>query len=56
MSTMDKLLSALSAVYTLMDKLGLVWEVITQTDDKWEEWTLEQLVEAQCKFVDRNPL
>ena len=56
LSTMDKLLSAQSAVYTLMDKLGPVREVITQTDDKWEEWTLEQLVEALRKFVDRNPL
>ena len=55
LSTMDKLLSAQSAVYTLMDKLGPVREVITQTDDKWEEWTLEQLVEALRKFVDRNP-
>ena len=56
LSTMDKLLSAQSAVYTLMDKLGPVREVITQTDDKWEEWTFEQLVEALRKFVDRNPL
>ena len=54
LSTMDKLLSAQSAVYTLMDKLGPVREVITQTDDKWEEWTLKQLVEALCKFVDRT--
>ena len=56
LSTMNKLQTAQSAVYTLMDKLGPVREVITQTDDKWEEWALEQLVEALRKFVDRNPL
>ena len=56
LSTMDKLLSAQSAVYTLTDKLGPVREVITQTDENLEEWTLEQLLEALRKFVDRNPL
>ena len=56
LSTMNKLQTPQSAVYTLMDKLGPVREVITQTDDKWEEWALEQLVEALRKFVDRNPL
>ena len=56
LSTMNKLQTAQSAMYTLTDKLGPVREVITQTDSKWEEWTLEQLVEALPKFVDRNPL
>ena len=56
LSTMNKLQTAQSAVYTLMDNLGPVREVITQTEDKWEEWALEQLVEALRKFVDRNPL
>ena len=35
---------------------SLDWGVIAQTDDKLEEWTLEQLVEALRKFVDRNSL
>ena len=56
LSTVNKLQTAQSAVSTLMDKLGPVREVITQKDDKWEEWALEQLVEALRKFVDRNPL
>jgi len=53
---MNKLQTAQNAMYTLTDKLGPVREVITQTDNKWEEWTLEQLVEALPKFVDWNPL
>ena len=56
LTTMGKLQTAQCAVYTLMDKLGPVREIITQTDDKWEEWTLEQLVESLRKYVDRNPV
>ena len=56
LKTMDKLASAESAVYTLLDKLGPVREVLAQADDNWEEWGLEQLVENLRKYVDRNPL
>ena len=32
---MKKLASALSMVYTLMDKLGPVQEILVQKDDDW---------------------
>ena len=54
--TMGKLESAQSAVYTLMDKLGSVREVLVQKDDDWESWGLMELVEHLHKFVDRNPI
>ena len=53
---MKKLHSAQSLVYTLMDKLGPVREVLVQKDDNWEEWGLEELVENLWKYVERNPL
>ena len=56
LSTMKKLESAESTVYTLMDKLGPVREIIAQKDDDWEEWGLEELVENLRKYVERNPL
>ena len=44
--TMKRLTSAQSMVYTLMDKLGPVREVLVQKDDDdWEEWGLEELIE-----------
>ena len=54
--TMKRLTSAQSSVYTLMDKLGPVREVLVQKDDDWEEWGLEELVENLRKYVERNPL
>ena len=54
--TMKRLTSAQSLVYTLMDKLGPVREVLVQKDDDWEEWGLEELVENLRKYVERNPL
>ena len=54
--TMKRLATAQSMIYTLMDKLGPVREVIVQKDDDWEEWGLEQLVENLRKYVERNPL
>lgn len=54
--TMDKVHSAQSTVYTIMDKLGPVREVLAQKDDCWEEWGLEELVENLRKYVERNPL
>ena len=56
LATMKKLDSAQSTVYTLMDKLGPVREIIAQGDDEWEEWKLEQLTENLRKYVDRNPM
>ncbi len=54
--TMKKLESAQSCVYTLMDKLGPVREILVQKDDKWEEWDLEELTENLRRYVERNPL
>ena len=54
--TMKRLTSAQSSVYTLMDKLGPVREVLVQKDDEWEQWGLEELVENLRKYVERNPL
>ena len=56
LDTMKKLESAQSYVYTLLDKLGPVKEALIQTDDEWENWDLEQLVENLEKYVDRYPL
>ena len=56
LATMKRLTSAQSLVYTLMDKLGPVREVLVQKDDDWEEWGLEELVENLRKYVGRNPL
>ena len=53
---MKKLASAQSMVYTLMDKLGPVREILVQKDDDWEEWGLEQLVENLRRYVERNHL
>ena len=53
---MKRLTSVQSLVYTLMDKLGPVREVLVQKDDDWEEWGLEELVENLQKYVERNPL
>ena len=43
-------------VYTLIDKLGPVREVLVQKDDKWEERGLEELTENLRLYVERNPL
>ena len=43
-------------VYTIMDKLGPVREILSQSDDKWEEWKLEELTDNLRKYVERNPL
>ena len=56
LATMKRLTSAQSLVYTLMDKLGPVRDVLVQKDDDWEEWGLEELVENLRKYVERNPL
>ena len=56
LTSMGKLETAQSAVYTLMDKLGPVREVSVQKDDDWESWGLSELVEHFHKFVDRNPI
>ena len=53
---MKKLEGAQSYVYSVMDKLGPVREVMAQKDDDWEEWGLEELVDNLRKYTDRNPL
>ena len=45
LNTMGKLSAAQSHVYTLLDKLGPLREIITQKDDEWEEWRLEGLMD-----------
>ena len=45
LKTMNKIDSSQSLKYTLMDKLGPVREVLAQTDDDWEDWGLEEIVE-----------
>ena len=45
-NTMKKLQSAENYVYSIMDRLGPVREVLVQKDDDWEEWGLEELVES----------
>lgn len=54
--TMKKLTTAQSCVYTLIDKLGPVREILVQKDDKWEEWGLEERTENLRLYVERNPL
>ncbi|XP_065668049.1 uncharacterized protein LOC136088288 [Hydra vulgaris] len=56
LKTMQKLQTAQSFVYSLMDKLGPVREILTQNDDGWGEWGLEQLVEKLQRYIERNPL
>ena len=56
LKTMNKLDSAQALVYSLMDKLGPVREVLAQNDDDWENWGLKELVENLRKYVDRNPI
>ena len=56
LTTMKKLDSAQSLVYTLMDKLRPVREIIAQQGDNWEDWNLEELVENMKRYVERNPL
>ena len=45
LTTMGKLETAQIAVYTLMDKLSPVREVLVQKDDERESWELTELVE-----------
>lgn len=54
--TMKRLTTAQSMVYSLMDKLGPVRDVLVQKDDNWEEWGSEELVENLRKYMERNPL
>ena len=56
LAAVQKLDTAQSFVYTLMDKLGSVKEFLVQKDDKWEEWDLQQLAENLRRYIDRNPL
>ena len=56
LATLKKLDSAQSTVYTLLDKLGPVREILAQADDDWEEWQLEDISENLRKYVERNPL
>eukprot|EP00794_Sanderia_malayensis_P020998 gene20998-23050_t len=56
LATLKKLDSAQSTVYTLLDKLGPVREILAQADDDWEEWQLEDITENLRKYVERNPL
>ena len=56
LKTMKKLEFAESHVYSLLDKLGPVREVLTQNQDNWEEWKLEDLAENLRKYVERNPM
>ena len=53
---MGKLSAAQSHVYTLLDKVGPVREIITQRDDEWEQWGLGDLMDNLKRFVERNPL
>ena len=56
LKTMKKLEFVESHVYSLLDKLGPVREVLTQNQDNWEEWKLEDLAENLRKYVERNPM
>ena len=53
---MKKLASTQNKVYTLMDKLGPVREILVEKDDDCQEWGLEQLMENLWRYVERNPL
>ena len=56
LNTMGKLSAAQSHDYILLDKLEPVQEIITQKDDEWEQWGLEDLMDYLKRFVERNPL
>ena len=45
-NTRKKLQSAENYVYSIMDRVGPVREVLAQKDDDGEEWGLEELVES----------
>ena len=45
MNTKKKLDSAQCLVYTLMNKLGPMREIIAQQNDDLEDWDLEELME-----------
>ena len=54
--TMKKLEGTQSYMYSIMDKLGPIREVMAQKDDDWKKWGLEELFEKLRKYTDRNPL
>ena len=56
LNTMGKLSAAQSHDYRLLDKLEPVQEIITQKDDEWKQWGLEDLMDYLKRFVERNPL
>ena len=53
---MGKLSTGQSHVYTLLNKLRPVRVFVTQKDDEWEQWGLEDLMDNLKRFFQRNPL
>lgn len=45
LTTMKKVDSVQSMVYTLKDKLGPVQRILAQNNDNWEKWKLADLVQ-----------
>ena len=56
LSTMGKLSLCQGMIYTNMDKLGPVREILAQSDEKWEEWKLGELTDNLRKYVECNLL
>ena len=56
LNTMGKIAAAQAHVYSIFNKLGPVKEVLAQNDDKWEDWSLEEVTEHLRKYADRNPV
>ena len=53
---MGKISAAQIHVYTMLDKLGPIREIITQKDDDWEQWGLEDLMDHLKRLVERSPM
>ena len=49
---MEKLASCQGMVYTIMDKLGPVREILAQSDDKWEAWKLEEFTDNYVNMLN----
>ena len=52
---MGKLSTAQSHVYTLTETRTCA-RILTQKDDEWEQWRLEDLTDNLKRFAERNPL
>lgn len=56
LDTMGKIKEISGYVRVTLDKLPGFRADLVRLDDNWHDWALPQMLEALCKWCDRNPL